>query len=128
MRGSDFIFDSGQLMFYKCRKVNFRRGGSYIDSSNWIKKATINPKNIDDKCFQYAVTVVLNYEGINWNTEGISNIKPFINKYSWKGINYTSKIDDWKTFEKNNPTIALNILLLNKTIYIIKSNNIKTSW
>ena len=27
-----------------------------------------------------------------------------------EGTSYPSKIDDWKTFEKNNPTIALNIL------------------
>ena len=46
------------------------------------------------------------------NPEGASNIKPFINKYNWKGINYTSKIDDRETFEKNNPTIALNILYI----------------
>ena len=38
MRGSDFIFDSVQLMYYKCHKVNFRRGDSYIDSPDWIKK------------------------------------------------------------------------------------------
>ena len=25
-------------------------------------------------------------------------------------MNYTSKIDDWKTFKKNNLTTALNIL------------------
>ena len=40
------------------------RGGSYIDS-DWIKnkKATINPINKKgNKCFQYGVTVVLNYE------------------------------------------------------------------
>ena len=24
-------------------------------------------------------------------------VKPFINKYNWKGIYYPSKIDDWKT-------------------------------
>ena len=48
------------------------------------------------------------------NPEGASNIIPFINKYNWKGINYTSKIDDWETFEKNNPTIALNILYILK--------------
>ena len=29
-----------------------------------------------------------------------------------KGMNYPSKIGDWKTFEKNNPTIALNILYI----------------
>ena len=66
MRGSDFIFDSVQLMYYKCHKVNFKCGGSYIDSPDWIKKkkTTINPKNTDDKCFQYAVTVALNCEEI----------------------------------------------------------------
>ena len=32
MRGSDFIFDWVQLIYCKCHKVNFRRGGSYIDS------------------------------------------------------------------------------------------------
>ena len=40
----------------------------------------------------------------------VSNIKPFINKYNWDGIKYPSKIDECKTFEKNNSTIALNVL------------------
>ena len=30
MRRSGFIFN------YKCHKINFKRGGSYIDSSDWI--------------------------------------------------------------------------------------------
>ena len=54
--------------------------------------------------------VTLNYEKIKWNPERVSNIKLFIYKHKWKGINYPSKIDDWKTFKKNNLTIALNIL------------------
>ena len=33
-RGSDFIFDSVQLMYYKCHKVSFKRWGSYIDYPN----------------------------------------------------------------------------------------------
>ena len=113
VEGSEFIFDLVQMMYYKCHKINFRRVGSYIDSPDWIKKnkATVNPKTKDDKCFQYAITVALNYEEIKWNTEKGSNIKIyFINKYKWKGINFQSKIDDWKTFEKNNLTIATNIL------------------
>ena len=32
MRGSDFIFDCVDLLYYKCRKINPNRGGSYIDS------------------------------------------------------------------------------------------------
>ena len=71
MGGSDFDFDSVQLMYYKCHKVNFRGGGIFIDSPDWIKKkkATINPKNEDDNYFQNVVTVVLNYEEIKWNPE-----------------------------------------------------------
>ena len=45
MRGSDFIFDSVQPMYYKCHKVNYKRGGSYIDSPNWIKNKKNNNKS-----------------------------------------------------------------------------------
>ena len=58
------------------------------------KKARIYQKNIDTKCFQYAVTAALNYEEIESHPERVSNIKPFINKYNWEGINYPSKVDD----------------------------------
>ena len=63
MRGSDVIFDSVQLMYFKCHKISFKCGDSYIDFPDWIKKknGTINPKNEDDKCFQFMVTVALNY-------------------------------------------------------------------
>ena len=106
---------------------------SNIDFSIWIKKkkGTINPKDSDDKWIQHAVTVALDCGEIKWNPERISNIKPLTNKYSWKGINNRSKIDNWKMFEKNNPTIALNIsyikvkeifeLIFQKLIRIVKS-------
>ena len=59
--------------------------------------------------------------------EKVSIIKPFINKYYWEGINYPSKIDDWKTFEKNNQRIALNILYIKEKEmlpgYISKHNS-----
>ena len=61
MRGSDFIFSGVNLLHYKCHKINLKCGGSCIDSPNWIKKkkATINPINDDDKCFQYPPAVKL---------------------------------------------------------------------
>ena len=37
-------------------------------------------------------------------------IKPFINKYNWKGLNIPSEKDVRKKSEKDNVTIALNIL------------------
>ena len=39
----------------------------------------------------------------------VSKIKPFINKYHWEGIDYPSKVDDWKRFEKNN--LATNLFV-----------------
>ena len=45
------------------------------------KQAKINLINKDDKCFQYVVTVALYYQEIKWNSEIVSSIKPFINKY-----------------------------------------------
>ena len=107
-------------MYYGCHKVNFRRGGSYIDSPDWIKKKKSNNKS--ERCrqyFQYVVTVVLNYGENESHPERVSNTRPFINKYKWKGINYASKIDDWK--------IALNILYIEEKeispVFISKINS-----
>ena len=48
-RESNFVLDSFQLFCYKCHTKNFKCGGSYLQSPDWIKKAVINPKNGDDK-------------------------------------------------------------------------------
>ena len=63
MGGSEFVFDSVDLLHYSLHKISLNRGGSYTDSPKWLtnKEATINAKNYDDKCFQYAVTIELNY-------------------------------------------------------------------
>ena len=37
MKASEFVFNYVQLLFYKCYKTNLNRGGSYIDSPDWIK-------------------------------------------------------------------------------------------
>ena len=37
MRGTEFVFNYLQLLYYKCHKININRGGSYIDSPDWIK-------------------------------------------------------------------------------------------
>ena len=86
MNESYFIFDSVQIMYYKCHKENFKCGGSYIDSLDLIKtkKKKVNTKNEDDKYFQYAATAALNYKKIKWIPKRVSNIKSFINKYNWE--------------------------------------------
>ena len=50
MKGSPFVFDYIQLLYYKCHKITPNRDGSYINSPDWIKSknATINPINKKD--------------------------------------------------------------------------------
>ena len=52
MKGSEFAFDYVRLLYYECHKRNPNRGGSNIDSPDWIKniKATINPINKNILC------------------------------------------------------------------------------
>ena len=45
MKGSDFVFDSVQLLSYKCHRINFRRGGSYNDSPDWVRRDKSNNKS-----------------------------------------------------------------------------------
>ena len=35
-----------------------------------------------------------------------------MNQYDWKGISFPSHKEDWKKFESNNKSIALNILFV----------------
>ena len=86
MRWSELVFYSADLLHYNLQKISINRGGSYIDSPEWLKnkKATINAKNNEEKCFQYALTVDLNYQNMKSNSERISKIKLFINQYNWK--------------------------------------------
>ena len=113
MRGSDFEFDGINFLYYNFNKMSIYRGGSYIDSPKWLKdkKSTINPKNNDNKCFQYAATLALNFDNINNHPEKISKIRPFIDQYTWKDIEFPPTSKDWKKFELNNK-VAINILYI----------------
>ena len=111
MRGSDFEFDGVNFLYYDFNKISLNRSRSYIDSPKWLKnkKSTINPKNNDHKCFQYAVTLALNLDNIDNHPERISKIKPFIDQYNWKDIDFPSTNKDWRKSELNND-IACNVL------------------
>ena len=53
MTVSDFVFDCVHLLYYKCHKINPNRGGSYIDSPDWIKsKKKIQYKTNNNKSHQ----------------------------------------------------------------------------
>ena len=53
MKGSEFIFDSLDVLNYDLHQISLNRDVSYIDSPKWLKnkKAAINPKTNLLKCF-----------------------------------------------------------------------------
>ena len=54
MKGSEFVFDGVNSLYYDLNKISLDRGGSHIKSERWLeeKQATINPQNKkDDKRF-----------------------------------------------------------------------------
>ena len=112
MRGSDFVFNGINYFFYDFNRVSISKGGSYIESPKWLKdkKSTINQKNNDNKCFQYATTLTLKFKKINKDPQRISKIKPFIENYNWNDINFPANKKDRNRFEVNNKNVALNIL------------------
>ena len=75
MKWSKLFSDSVDLLYYHLQKPSLNRGGSYVDSPKWLKnkKETRNPKNNDDKWFQYAVTVALNYQTLKKGSKNSKN-------------------------------------------------------
>ena len=91
-----------------------------LNSLGWFmgkQEAIIN----GDNNFQNALDDALNYRTIEKHPQRILKLKPYINKYNWKGIKFPAGPEEWKKFEQNNKTIALNVLqipLNTKTISV----------
>ena len=84
-----------------------------LNSLGWLrgkKEATNNNNNNNNKDFQNALNDSLNYQTIEKDPQKTSKLKPYINKYNWKGIEFPAGSKEWQKFEQNNKTIALNIL------------------
>ena len=70
-----------------------------LDSLGWLrgkKEAIINGVN----SFQNALNEALNYQTIETHPERISKIMPYIDKYNWKGIEFSAGSNDWKNLNK----------------------------
>ena len=132
IKGSGFLFERVHSLYYHLHKISLNRSGSYIISPYWLKnkRASINPKNTrDDEYFKYAIITPLHHQEIERGPQRISKIRPFINDYHWKDIEFPSNSKDWRKFEQNNKTIAFNILFVPyntkqiRPVYISKYNH-----
>ena len=80
MKGSNFVFNGINYFYYDHNRVSICKGGSYIDSPKWLKdkKSTVNQKNNDFKCFQYATTLALNFDKVTNHPERVVKVKSLL--------------------------------------------------
>jgi hypothetical protein len=88
-------------------------GSSYIPTpTNLVAKhALINVCNIDDdKCFAWAVLSAL--YPCQQHTDRISKYQPYFNSIDLTGLKFPVPVNQVVKFEKNNPTISINVYAL----------------
>lgn len=67
---------------------------NHTESLKWLgcRDATINPKNINDRYFQYTFGLTQLNKEIKNHPERLVNIQPFLDLYNWIGIEYSTVI------------------------------------
>ena len=122
LRDSKFTFDRILYMDINIHRLNLTRGASYIKLPDWLskKKAIINPKSLDNKCFKWAVIAGLRWEEIGANPERISKLRRYENEFDWNEIAYPVSTKNISKFETRN-RIGVNLLAISgRTIYICR--------
>ena len=113
--GSGWYFE--EVVHLEIHTVNFNlmRGSSYIPLPDWImrKKAIINIRNTDDKCFLWCVLRYLNPKPKNDDRYADLKEKEFA--LNTKGIKFPMKVKDITKFEALNPSIpGINVFSVNE--------------
>ena len=87
------------------------------------KKAIINPKNEDDKCFLWCVLRALNPR--KKDSERIDKkLKEKENTLNMEGIEYPVSLKDIDKFEKQNPSISITVFgYEGKLVYPLRNSN-----
>ena len=100
------------------------RGETWIDLPKELKdkRAIINMKNEDNKCFLWCLLRALNPKGNH--PENIDKELKKKNALNMKGIEYPVSLKDIDKFEKQNPSISITVLGYDgKNVYPLKNSN-----
>ena len=109
--GSGWVFMEVIRLILKIDKWDPIKASSYIDLPPELKnkKALINMKNTDNKCFLWCVLRALNPK--DKNAERIDgDLKSKENTLNMEGIAYPVSLKDIKRFEKQNQDISISVL------------------
>ena len=105
-------------------RFNPLRGETWIPLPKELanKKATINVKNKDNKCFLWSILRALNPKADN--AERVDKeLKAKENTLNMEGIEYPVGLKDLKKFEKQNPSVSIAVLGYDsKSVYPLRNS------
>lgn len=109
MKGSGW--SEGEILKIELKLSKFApiRGRSYIPLPPALvkKRAVLNIKNDDDKCFMWCVLARL--YSVKKNAERVSNYHAYRNKLNFTGIEFPVSITSIDKFEQQNKPITVNV-------------------
>ena len=113
--GSGWYFK--EIVHLEIHTVDFNpmRGSSYIQLPDWImrKKALLNIKNKDNKCFFWCVLRYLHPKGKN--AELLTDLRQYEKSLNTKGIKFPVRVKDISKFERLNPDLpGINVFSVNE--------------
>ena len=119
--GSNWVFQ--QIRRLEIHFANWKpiRGSTFIPLPTRLqnKKGVINIKNEDNQCFKWCITRALNPVDKNpnrLNKELIEQSKSF----NWEELKFPVELKQIKIFEKNNPSISINVFGFEDEVYPLK--------
>ena len=113
--GSGWVFVKVEKLVLHTTRWDPVNAGSYIELPQALKnrKAIINMKNQDDKCFMWSVLRALNLK--DNHPERIDNdLKSKVDILNMQGIQYPVSFRGIDRFESQNPEISITVLGYNK--------------
>lgn len=109
LRGSGW--SEGKVLQIKLRQTKFAPiiGKSYIPLPKELsaKKAVLNIKNADNRCFMWCVLAKLHH--VTKNAERVSNYEPYRNELNFHGIDFPVSLNQIDLFESQNAPITVNV-------------------
>ncbi|VDI42200.1 Hypothetical predicted protein [Mytilus galloprovincialis] len=110
--GSGWTFGHIEKLEIHLSKFKPLKGGSFIPTPSALakKKAIVNVKNEDDRCFQWAVLAALHHEEVDQkNPNRVAQYKKWVDELKFEGIDFPVSLGAIDKFERQNPAINVNV-------------------
>ena len=120
--GSGWYFNEVIELEITTTEFNPTKGSSYIPLPNWLtnKKAIVNIKNKDDKCFLWCILRYLHPR--DRDNERLTDLRKYEFSLNTKEISFPMSLKDISKFEKLNPELpGINVFSVDvTTIYPLR--------